>query len=156
MGSIKSRFDNLLELVDSVVTRIDGMHSEAKEFGTGIPLYRSEIHTIQAIGFNPGINVTRLAEEMGVTKGAISQTVTKLEKKGLIMRYTAEDNRKEVKLALTGLGETGHRNHLKFHSAMYDIARELFGDRLEEKTDNLIEAMKDIESVIDIFEKEHS
>ena len=33
MDSIKSRFDILLELVDRVVTRIDGMHSEAKEFG---------------------------------------------------------------------------------------------------------------------------
>ncbi|MBU0991903.1 MAG: MarR family transcriptional regulator [Proteobacteria bacterium] len=89
-----------------------------REFGTGNMLYPSEIHTIEAIGKNMGINVTELALTLGVSKPAISQTIKKLEKKRLIVRSAANDNNKEVLLHLTKMGKTAYENHRQFHKDM--------------------------------------
>ena len=53
---------------------------------------------------NDEVNMTQLAEIMGVTKGAISQTIRKLVHKNLIIR-TNINNRKEVNLRLSEKGK---------------------------------------------------
>ena len=52
------------------------------DYGVGKDLYHSERHLLDQIGDYPEKNITELAQFMGVTKGAISQTVKKLETKG--------------------------------------------------------------------------
>jgi len=83
--SERATFEKFLDVLDQVITKVETIqsHSAGKDFGTGVMLYRAEIHTIRAIGDNPGINVTKLAESMGITKVAISQTVNKLVRKKL-------------------------------------------------------------------------
>ena len=80
--------------------------AEIKDYGTGALINMVEVHTLSAIEDNPGINVSELALMWKRTKGAISQTVTKLEKKGYIMRRKQEGNAKTVLLYPT---ETGMR-----------------------------------------------
>lgn len=55
--------------------------AENQDYGTGDLISMVEVHTLTAIEDNPGISVTELALMWNRTKGAISQTVTKLEKK---------------------------------------------------------------------------
>ena len=75
MNKERAAFDQLMSLLDQVMNRMGTAHSPTNDFGTGVPLYRAEIHTIQSIGQNPGINMTEMARLMNVTKGAVSQTV---------------------------------------------------------------------------------
>lgn len=138
-----------MDLLDRVVAKMGSQHSAPYDFDTGIPLYRAEIHTIQAIGENPGINVTALAEHMGVTKGAVSQTISKLAKKGLVKKMDAADNERETLLELTDLGLTGHRTHERFHMAMFDQVREYFGDSLPKKTEMFITVLTDLNNILD-------
>ena len=98
------KFDEIMDLIDQVTAKMVSMHSSPQDFGAPVPLYRAEIHTIRAIGENPGINVTKLADEMGITKGAVSQTIAKLVRKGLVRKTYAADDAKEVHLELTDLG----------------------------------------------------
>lgn len=49
---------------------------------------------------------TELAEDLMVTRSAISQLVTKLEQDGLISRKTSSDDRRSAVLRLTPQGET--------------------------------------------------
>ena len=51
------------------------------------------------------MNLTELARASGVTKGAISQIVKKLETKGVIRRYKKAANDKEVFIELTETGK---------------------------------------------------
>jgi DNA-binding MarR family transcriptional regulator len=146
-------FETLLDVLDRVIARADAMHSPAHDFGTGVPLYRTEIHTIRAIGENPRINVTSLAEHMGVTKGAVSQTVNKLVRKGLARKTGAADNAREVLLELTDAGWTGFHNHERFHSQMFDTAREYYGDRLGPKLESFIAVMNDLNDILDRYEQ---
>ena len=146
-------FERLLDVLDRVVTRMQSMHSPAHDFGTGVPLYRTEIHTIRTIGENPKVNVTRLAELMGVTKGAISQTVNKLAKKGLVRRLHSPDNAREVLLELTDRGWTGFHDHERFHAEMFGVARDQFGDELGPRMTTLTMALTDLNDVLDRYEQ---
>jgi DNA-binding MarR family transcriptional regulator len=118
-----------------------------------VAMYRREIHTIQAIGKNPDMNITTLAEYMGVTKGAVSQTIKKLGNKGLVRKTHAPGNAKEVVLELTDLGWIGFRNHEKFHMETLKIAREKFGDQFENKIEAIENVMTDLSAVLDEYEK---
>lgn len=89
------------------------------DHGTGDLLYSSEINTLEIIGKYSGINMTQLAKKRGVTKGAVSQIVTKLVKKKLVTKNQAPDSNKELSLQLTTSGVIAFKNHEKFH-AKYD------------------------------------
>lgn len=103
----------------SLITR------KPKDYGTGDMLYFTEVHTLAMIGRNQGLNITRLAELMGVTKGAISQTIRKLSAKGLILRKQTK-NKKEVFLNLTEKGLTVYRAQESFRKELFAFAGSLY------------------------------
>lgn len=74
-------------------------------------LYHSERHMLDLVGNRPDINVTEFARAAGITKGAVSQVVKKLEAKGLVRRRRKESNAKEVFLELTAAGRAVHDRH---------------------------------------------
>jgi DNA-binding MarR family transcriptional regulator len=51
-------------------------------------------------------NATRMAERLGVTKGAISQTLSRLEKKGILRKIKDPYNKNELTIEFTSLGKT--------------------------------------------------
>lgn len=131
------------------------MQQAPREYGTGIPLYGSEIHTIQAIGKSIGMNVTQLAEKMGVTKGAVSQMVSKLVEKGMVRKARAQDNAKEVVLHLTELGWIGFRNHERFDMEVLDSVREYCGSDLEARLGTFLSVMTDFDAILTLHEQRH-
>lgn len=144
MRDEKALFETLLDRLDRVSSHFSGAHGKPGDFGTGVPLHRVEIHTVAAIGDVRGINLTKLAERMGVTKGAASQVVARLVKKGLVRRARPEDDARETLLELTDLGWTGHRNHEQFHGMWFDIAKGAFGDELGQRLERLVAAFDDL------------
>ena len=152
MSKENLEYEQLMYILDEVLTKIESLHKPFHYFGTGIPIYRKEIHTLQAIGRHPKINITALAEHMGVTKGAMSQTVAKLIKKGMVRKQYAQGSKKEVILELTDLGLTAFRNHENFHMDMFKIAREHFGNQLRKKIEMFKTVMNDFNAILDEYE----
>jgi len=153
MIEINILYEEILQKIENLITRIESMHTPALSFGTGVLMHQKEIHTVQAIGRHPGINVTKLAEYTGVTKGAVSQTIKKLARKGLVKRTHAPGNAKEVVLELTDLGWVGFRNHEKFHMDTFDLAREYYGDQLKTKLERINLAVDDLNTILGEYEK---
>ena len=145
-------YENLMDIIDDVLTKVESLHAPSRDFGTGVPIYRKEIHTLQAIGQHPKINITALAEYMGVTKGAVSQTAAKLIRKGMVRKQYAKGSKKEVILELTDLGWVGFHNHEKFHMDMFDIAREYYGEQLKTKIEIFQTVMTDFRAILDEHE----
>ena len=85
------------------------------DFGVGVLLYPSEIHMVSRVDALDGVGVTELADAMGITKGAVSQLITRLEKKGLVAKETDPEHRARVLIRTTGLGRTASANHMEFH-----------------------------------------
>ena len=106
-------FDDMFHRIMNKMKRIE---QKPRRFGTDFLLYPSEIHTIEAIGRNAGINVTALAALQGVTKGAVSQIVQKLVKKGMVVRMKDEMSDREVLLKLSDTGKIAYQAHADFHS----------------------------------------
>ena len=74
---IHERFNNLVKLAAQ-------LEKTPRRFGTDEPLSSREIHIIEASGDNGEIfSVTDLARLLGITKGAVSQNLKKMEKRGL-------------------------------------------------------------------------
>jgi DNA-binding MarR family transcriptional regulator len=111
----KKTSKDIEELFIKLANKYHSMEKIPEDYGIGIKLYHSERHLIEQIGDYPEKNITELAKFFGVTKGAISQTVKKLENKGIVTRYKGEKNEKEVFLKLTKTGKSVYKKH-KEHS----------------------------------------
>jgi DNA-binding MarR family transcriptional regulator len=68
-------------------------------------LYASEIHLMKAVDYNPNVNASGLARLLGVTKGAVSQTVSRLVQKGVIVKERDWSHNNELKISLTSCGK---------------------------------------------------
>ncbi|MED1784072.1 MarR family transcriptional regulator [Brevibacillus fortis] len=78
----------------------------------------TELHVLQEVGEKDRVNVTTIAQQIGVTKSAISKITVKLMKKGLLERYQLEDNQKEVFFRLTSVGEMVNEIHERYHQQL--------------------------------------
>lgn len=67
-----------------MISKYNRMDNKQRSYGTDALLSRAEIHTIAAVGDKPGINITALADILGITKGAASQMIYKLVEKGTV------------------------------------------------------------------------
>ncbi|MCJ2163347.1 MULTISPECIES: MarR family winged helix-turn-helix transcriptional regulator [unclassified Pseudodesulfovibrio] len=88
---------------------------KAFDFGIGVELFPAEIHMITAVDMRDGAGVTELAEEFGITKGAVSQLVAKLVKKGFLVKESDPENGSRVVIRTTELGHAASENHIAFH-----------------------------------------
>ena len=152
MVDINKLYEEILKKLESVITKVESMHTPSFSFGTGVEMHPKEIHTVQAIGRSSGINITRLAEQTGVTKGAVSQTINKLVRKGLVQKSHPPGNAKEIVLSLTDLGWVGFHNHEKFHMDTLNIAREYYGDELGSILKRIDLAVDDINKMLTAYE----
>ena len=101
-----------------VVNKFNRFEKAPMDFGVEEMLYPSEIHTIEAIGKNYRVNVTQLAETMGITKGAVSQMVNKLVRKKFVKKAKFVRSEKAVFLELTPKGKKAFEGHARFHTDM--------------------------------------
>ena len=75
----------------------------------------SELNCLDAIGRMEHPNVTALAEEMRMTKGAISKILRKLSDKGAVEPYQLGANRQKVFYRLTDAGQVLFDAHRERH-----------------------------------------
>jgi DNA-binding MarR family transcriptional regulator len=84
----------------------------------GVQLHPSEVHVLLLIGAGQGTNATRMAERLGVTKGAVSQTLTRLERKGLLTKRRDPQAKNELTLLLTPPGRRAARKCQELQTAV--------------------------------------
>lgn len=127
------------------------LESKPTKYASGIILYPSEIHTIEVIGKNFNLNITEIANKLGVTKGTISKTLRKLQSKGFIEKNGKPDNNKEILIKLTEEGEKAFNAHEEYHQNFYnEIDRYLKRLTVEEKT-TILDFLNKSEGLLDEF-----
>jgi DNA-binding MarR family transcriptional regulator len=83
-----------------------------------LKLYPSEIHLLLFIFQIRDTNITRIAEFLGLTKGAISQTLTRLVKKGIIHKETQPHKKNQLYIRFTPKGEKLMRHIIQFRNSL--------------------------------------
>jgi len=109
--TIHGKFQSLLKLTIA-------LDRSPKRFGTDELLTHSEIHLIEIIGSNEGLSVTDIGKAMGVTKGAVSQNLKKLEDKQYTDKSPDPENRSRSIVGLTAKGWTAYWAHKHWHETM--------------------------------------
>lgn len=145
LNNMKNSEQYLTELMSRVVSKTAQKESIPRKLEDGSLLYRSELHIIDAVGSHPEINLTAIAEVIGVTKGAVSQKVKLLEKKDFIKRYKNPDNRKEVFFELTTKGRLIYEGHREFHRLLNARILSALGGYNQENIEKLIKFFRAIE-----------
>jgi Transcriptional regulators len=112
-ATLSKRADLLYSFVETYNDYING----TRDYGTGLMISMVEVHMLTMIHDDPGTTVSDLAGVWNRTKSAVSQNISKLEKKGLIYRVRDENNAKIMHLYVTDEGEA-----LTMAHKAYDIA----------------------------------
>jgi DNA-binding MarR family transcriptional regulator len=137
------------EKVLRIANKINEGLKEPRSFGTDQILYASEIHIIDIVGRNPGINITEIAEKMGIRKSAIPKVIQKLTQKDMVTRCIKQQNKKMVQLELTDKGEIAYDSHLCFHEKFSKNIIEKFSNFTPVEMLFFNEIMSDIEECVD-------
>ena len=96
------------------------------EYCEGIILYPSEIHTVEYIAVSSTTNFTEIANQMGLTRGAVSKMIGRLENLGLLVRYKYHPKQKEIYIHLTEAGVQAYEGHKKYHATMWQQLSQYF------------------------------
>jgi DNA-binding MarR family transcriptional regulator len=95
----------------------------------GVSLYPSEVHLMLMIKDKINTNATEMAKQFGLTKGAVSQTIGRLEKKGMLRKTKDPQNNNELTISLTETGEKAYseckKSEVKFMTAHDDYLSKL-------------------------------
>ena len=138
-----------IKILTSRLMRIINKHSRIEELpirtGKNVGLTAKEIHCLNTIGQQEGINIKSIGDMLGVTKSAASQMVGKLEKKGFTRKEKALDNDKEILTYLTETGWEAFEAHREFHERHLKTLRR----QLEEFPDTQLAVTAAILSVVE-------
>ena len=108
---IHGKFQSILRLAQK-------MEKVQKSFGTGEMMSHSEIHLLEIIGDTKGLSVTDISRHLGITKGAVSQSLKRLEKKGFTTKNIDPENLSRTIVLLTSKGQTAYWSHKHWHETM--------------------------------------
>ena len=101
------------------------------------------------IGDNPEIHGAELARIAGVTRGAISQIVAKLEKKGLVQKAKDSDSSLKMIPVLTNKGKVAYYAHAQYHEKI-DSDLYAYVEKLNDQQVMVIENfLREIEKMMD-------
>jgi DNA-binding MarR family transcriptional regulator len=101
---MKTTSKMVIEQLDRVINKILFLKKKSLFQFKGVKFFPSEIHLMLVIKEGTGTNATRIARELGVTKGAVSQTLSRLEKKGVLRKAKDPYKKNELTLTFTAFG----------------------------------------------------
>jgi DNA-binding MarR family transcriptional regulator len=132
--------NNLINQLIKITYKLNELEKIPIDFGTDELLYPSEIHTIDAVG-----------DQFGITKGAVSQIIIKLNKKGYIQKIRNEAYSKEIILSLTEKGFKAYQTHKKLHEIMDKGLMELIDNYSDEWLQTFRDMLTKLEKQVDKY-----
>lgn len=120
-----------------------------------VSLYPSEIHLMLFMYQEQHWNVTHIARQLGMTKGAVSQTLTRLEKKKGLHKIKDPYQKNEVSVSFTPLGHQviHYFQHLKQSVGLRHD--QYFSDLSENDREAIRHFLTHLEGVLDSLEKKY-
>lgn len=151
--------NELTPMIEQLIRLFNKFHqieTRPRHYGTPVLIYFSEIHVIDVAGHYPGASLSDIAKRLGITRGAVWQTVKKLEKKNLVTCVSLPGNAKEVTLCLTGMGQqafAGFQPVITRKDASISVV--LAGLEPQERT-RMIQLMDQLETFMDKINEEET
>lgn len=131
-------------------------HIRSKSFSTqsGAILNSAALSTLDVIDMNPGATSSEISRKMGISKSAVSQMITKLEKQELLERRTGE-NKKEFYPYLTRKGMTCTEDYRELRNQFYKGAGEYLSAFDSDQRQTILEFLTGMNDYFDDFDSEY-
>ena len=97
-----------------IINKIARMSQAPRDFGTGEVLPLAEIQAIYTVGGNPGITVTELSLQLGLTKGTVSPIVKRLVERDYLKKARSAQDGRKLQLEITEKGEIAFQGFEKY------------------------------------------
>ena len=94
----------------------------------------SELNCLDCIGRSENPNVTSLADEMRMTKGAVSKILKKLSEKNAVETYRLDGNRQKIYFRLNDVGRELFNAHRERHRLWEERELAFFRSLPEDET----------------------
>ena len=143
----------MVEKFMGLVRRTAELENRPWHFGTAEILYRSEIFLLELIGDQEGIGVTEAANLLGITKGAVSQTLKKLDAKGLMEKRSDPINSLKACLYLTNKGKSAFYAHKHWHETMDGGFKNYFSRLSQENISFLEDFLNQLDAFLDKWQE---
>lgn len=138
------------ERIFRLVNLYNAKTKQPRTFSTGHTLHSAETHAIEIIGSSEGVTSTQLAKSLSVTKGAVSQTTSKLISKELACKRLSEDG-STILLYLKPDGVTIYNEHRRLHEKMLSEISGLTAQIPSETKELLLKIADTIESELELL-----
>jgi DNA-binding MarR family transcriptional regulator len=112
-----------------VINKIEQGRRTPRDYGSGVSMTLLEAEICALIAQHPGITGSELSEDLGVTRSATSQTITKLRVKDLVSETPSLEDAKRKQLHLSVRGEQAAAIAQQFKAQM---AEQLFSESRDE------------------------
>ncbi|MDO4280667.1 MAG: MarR family transcriptional regulator [Peptococcaceae bacterium] len=88
-----------------LINKYNAKTKQPKSFGTAQSVCGSEAQVLDVLSNEGDMSASRLAQTLGITKGAVSQTLAKLEAKNLVSRKSVHRGGNTTDICLTPAGK---------------------------------------------------
>lgn len=118
-----------------------------------LKLYPSEIHLMLLIDDVQASNATEMAEKLGVTKGAISQTLSRLVRKGVLEKTKDPYNKNELTATFTPLGQEVLEQYQELRASLRHQYVHYFSTLSESEREVIGRFLSQVEAILDSMHK---
>ena len=141
MAVKKSSRRELIEAINLEVRRSQNRTDEYDEaVAHAVGINRTDMRCLDILAQEGGATAGRLAERMGLTTGAITTVLDRLEAAALARRERDENDRRRVKVALT---EKARAELMPFYEPLQEMSEKLFARYTQEQLELLLGFMVD-------------
>jgi DNA-binding MarR family transcriptional regulator len=110
---------DILQALHRIASRIMFLENRSRFEFEGMRLFPSELHLMLMLGEDRTANVTSMAERLGITKGAVSQTLSRLVKKGILVKERDPSRKNALDLSFTPLGRRALRHAARLRESVH-------------------------------------
>lgn len=117
---------------------VTGFLEKPRKYAVDDSLYMREVHFLVALSSKELPTMSDMANKLNVTQGAVTQMVTRLEKKGYVIRSKSSLDRRITTLSLTEKGRELCEQHIAYDRKEYSNTSEKLGEYSDEQLQELI------------------
>ena len=146
---MKSKFGSLETQILRLINKIIFLEKKSIIQHGDLRFFPSEIHLMNVIASGEDLSALDMANRLGVTKGAVSQTLSRLETKGIIIKEKDPRYKNRLKVNLTETGKEVFAIHQETQAGFQSQYSKYLSSISEKERDVIRNFLKQLEGLID-------
>lgn len=138
----------VVQQLDRVINKVLFLKKRSFFEFKGVKFYPSEIHLLLVAKEKGATNATHMAEALGVTKGAVSQTLSRLEHKGILTKTKDPYHKNELTLNFTELGTAAFKYYRSYAAKLANRHKRYLDGFTDKQKATVFQFLEEVEKTL--------